>query len=65
MIGQETREVERKITAILKALSDSAEPLGGRTISRRFREQGIDLSVNCKPMGGVINVKQLRSYHDL
>jgi repressor of nif and glnA expression len=44
MIGQETREVERKITAILKVLSDSAEPLGGRTISRRLREQGVDLS---------------------
>lgn len=44
MIGQETREVERKITAILKVLSDSAEPLGGRIISRRLREQGVDLS---------------------
>ena len=44
MIGQQTHEVERKITAILKVLSDSAEPLGGRTISRRLREQGIDLS---------------------
>ena len=43
MIGQETREVERKIAAILKVLSDSAEPLGGRTISRRLREQGVDL----------------------
>src|SRR4030042_697354 len=44
MIVQETHEVERKITAILKVLSDSVEPLGGRTISRRLREQGIDLS---------------------
>jgi hypothetical protein len=44
MIGQETHDVERKITAILKVLSDSAEPLGGRTISRRLREQGVDLS---------------------
>jgi len=44
MIGQETREVERKITAILKVLSDSSEPLGGRIISRRLKEQGIDLS---------------------
>ncbi len=44
MIGQETRGVERKITAILKVLSNSAEPLGGRIISRRLKEQGIDLS---------------------
>ncbi|MBM3119352.1 MAG: DUF128 domain-containing protein [Chloroflexi bacterium] len=44
MIGQETREVERKITAILKVLSDSTEPLGGRIISRRLKEHGIDLS---------------------
>lgn len=44
MIGQETREVERKIAAILKVLSDSPEPLGGRIISRRLKEHGIDLS---------------------
>jgi repressor of nif and glnA expression len=43
MIGQETREVERKILAILKVLSDSGEPLGGRVISHRLSEQGIDL----------------------
>jgi repressor of nif and glnA expression len=44
MIGQETLEVERKISAILKVLSDSPEPLGGRLISQRLKEQGIDLS---------------------
>jgi len=44
MIVQETHDIERKITAILKVLSDSTEPLGGRIISRRLREQGIDLS---------------------
>ncbi len=44
MIGQETRDVERKITAILKVLSDSTEPLGGRVISRRLKEQGVDLN---------------------
>ena len=44
MIGQESHEVERKIAAILKVLSDSTEPLGGRIISRRLKEQGIDLS---------------------
>lgn len=43
MIGQETREVERKIAAILEILSDSMEPLGGRIISRRLKEKGIDL----------------------
>jgi repressor of nif and glnA expression len=43
MIGQETRDIERKITAILKVLSDSADPLGGRVISRRLKEQGVDL----------------------
>jgi len=44
MIGQETRDVERKITAILKVLSDSTDPLGGRIISRRLKEQGVDLN---------------------
>jgi hypothetical protein len=43
MIGQETREVERKIAAILRVLSDSPEPLGGRVISRRLKAHGIDL----------------------
>lgn len=43
MIGQETREIERKIAAILKVLSDSPEPLGGRVISRKLKEQGINL----------------------
>jgi repressor of nif and glnA expression len=44
MIGQENREVERKINAILKVLSDSTEPLGGRVISQRLKEYGVDLS---------------------
>lgn len=43
MIGQETRETERKIAAILKVLSDSPEPLGGRVISRKLKEQGVSL----------------------
>jgi repressor of nif and glnA expression len=43
MIGQETREVERKVIAILKVLSDSPQPLGGRVIARRLGELGIDL----------------------
>jgi len=44
MIGQETRDIERKITAILKVLSDSTDPLGGTIISRRLREQGVELN---------------------
>jgi len=44
MIGQETRDVERKIAAILKVLSDSDDPLGGRVISRRLKDQGVDLN---------------------
>ncbi|MBE9501898.1 MAG: DUF128 domain-containing protein [Chloroflexi bacterium] len=43
MIGQETRELERKVVAILKVLSDSQEPLGGRVIARRLGDRGIDL----------------------
>ena len=43
MISQETLEVDRKIAAILKVLSNSPAPLGGRIISQRLREQGIDL----------------------
>jgi repressor of nif and glnA expression len=42
-IGQETKDVERKIAAILKVLSDSTDPLGGRVIARRLKEQGVDL----------------------
>jgi len=29
MIGQQTQEVERRVITILKALSDSPQPLGG------------------------------------
>ena len=43
MIGQGTREVERKVLAILEILNDSEEPLGGRIISRRLKGKGIDL----------------------
>lgn len=44
MVGQDTHQVERKVTAILRILSDSAVPLGGRAISRRLKEHGVDLS---------------------
>ncbi len=43
MIGQEAPDIERKIVAILKVLSDSHEPLGGRIISRRLNDFGIEL----------------------
>lgn len=43
MIGQEAHQVERKVIAILKILSDSPAPLGGRAISQRLKEHGIDL----------------------
>ena len=43
MIGQETRDVERKITAILKILSDAQAPMGSRMISGLLEEQGIYL----------------------
>ncbi|MCX6004700.1 MAG: NrpR regulatory domain-containing protein [Chloroflexi bacterium] len=43
MIGQETRDIERKITAILKILSDSGQPVGSRNISKLLEEQGIYL----------------------
>ena len=43
MLGQETRDVDRKITAILKILSDSPGPLGSRNISTLLEDQGISL----------------------
>jgi repressor of nif and glnA expression len=43
MIGQESRLVERKLVAILKVLSDSPEPLGGRIIARRLSDLGYEL----------------------
>jgi repressor of nif and glnA expression len=43
MIGQETRDVERKVIAILKILKDSAEPVGAGIIAYRLRDCGIHL----------------------
>jgi len=43
MMGQETREVERKVIAILRVLKDSPEPLGGRVIARQLDKLGIGL----------------------
>jgi len=44
MMNQQPQEVERKIIAILKVVSQSGEPLGARVISRRLRVHGIELS---------------------
>lgn len=43
MIGHERREVERKVIAILKILSESREPLGARVIAQRLGDYGVDL----------------------
>ena len=43
MIGQETRDVERKVIAILKVLKDSPGPVGARLIAYRLRDCGIHL----------------------
>jgi repressor of nif and glnA expression len=43
MIGLENHEVERKVIAILKILSDSQHPLGGRVIAHRLGDLGIEL----------------------
>jgi len=39
----ETQEIERKIVYILRILSESAEPLGARLISRQLHDYGIEL----------------------
>lgn len=43
MAGFETQAVERKVLFILKVLSDSQEPLGGRVIARRLKDHGVEL----------------------
>lgn len=43
MIGQERREVERKVVAILRILNDSPEPVGARVIAQRLKDYGVDL----------------------
>ncbi|MFC2018161.1 DUF128 domain-containing protein [Chloroflexota bacterium] len=44
MIGSDSREVERKVLAILRVLKESTEPQGARIISRRLKELGFDLT---------------------
>jgi len=43
MIGTDTKEVERKVLAILKVLSESQEALGARVIAQRLKNYGVDL----------------------
>jgi repressor of nif and glnA expression len=42
-MSPETQEVERKIQAILKILSESKEPIGARIVANRLKEYGIEL----------------------
>jgi len=44
VIGIETQEVERKVNAILKILSESSEPLGARVVARHLKDYGIELT---------------------
>ena len=44
MLIQQVQEVERKVLAILRVLSQSNEPLGARIISHRLKDHGIELS---------------------
>ncbi len=44
MVGQETRDGEGKLIAILKALSKSARPLGSNTLTRKLEQEGVSLS---------------------
>ncbi len=43
MIGQERREVERKVVTILRILNDSPEPVGARVIAQRLKDYGVEL----------------------
>jgi hypothetical protein len=44
LLVQQPQEVERKVIAILKVLSQSHEPLGARVISQHLKDYGIELS---------------------
>ena len=44
MLNQQPQEVERKVIAILRILSQSNEPLGARVISHHLTDYGIELS---------------------
>lgn len=44
MLTQQAQEVERKVIAILRILSQSTEPIGARVISHHLSNQGIQLT---------------------
>ncbi len=44
VIGDENRDTERKVIAILKVLSESSEPLGSTFIARALESHGVHLS---------------------
>ena len=44
MIGDENRQVERKVISILKILSEAQQPLGARVIARQLKDYGVELT---------------------
>lgn len=44
LIGIATQEVERKVLAILRILSETREPQGSRVIAHRLKDYGVDLT---------------------
>ena len=42
-MGFEKQDVERKVLAILKIMSDSPEPQGARVIAQRLKDYGVEL----------------------
>lgn len=44
MLIQQAQEVERKVIAILRILSQSNEPLGARVISHHLKDHGVELT---------------------
>ncbi|MFO8100601.1 MAG: NrpR regulatory domain-containing protein [Dehalococcoidia bacterium] len=44
MIETESHDVERKVLAILRVVSESQDPVGARIVSRRLQDFGIDLT---------------------
>ena len=44
MLNQQPQEVERKVIAILRVLSQVGEPLGARVVSHHLKDYAIELS---------------------
>lgn len=43
MIGNDSHQVERKTTSILKILNESSRPMGAKVIARRLKDYGVEL----------------------